>query len=127
MRTIVFVLSMMSVSASSAQEHQDNISKRNQLDLVAWSKMGLNSLERFNSQYDYAITDTIQFKKVQVLVIERLYLEEHYQWMCIFSGDRVVDALVTTYGNSEGSLSVSSTTEKNHLKIYTSNSVQIPS
>jgi hypothetical protein len=124
MRALVFIISLGTLNFSYAQLNQS----QRLLDSICWSQMGLDVLEPFDSNYNYSISDTIEFKRTHVVVVERSYPEEYYQWMCIFDhNNEIISFLVTAYNNADGGLIIESSIEGDVLKKNTSNSYQIPS
>lgn len=124
-KTLVSFVFFVGVSCSLAQTDINDKSIR--LDSASWSSMDLIVLEPFNRQFEYFLVDTLEMKGVGIVLIERRYPEENFQWMCLFDEHaRVKDVLTSQYTNSEGAFSISYKLGRNSIKIYSWNEYSTP-
>lgn len=125
MKALLSFVLFAGVSYSFAQSDINDKSVR--LDSASWSSMDLIVLEPFNRQFEYFLVDTLEMKGVEIVLIERRYLEENFQWMCLFDEHaRVKDVLTSQYTNSEGAFSISYKLGRNSIKIYSWNEYSTP-
>ncbi len=124
-KTLVSFVFFAGMGCSLAQTDINDKSIR--LDSASWSSMDLIVLEPFNRQFEYFLVDTLEMKGVEIVLIERRYLEENFQWMCLFDEHaRVKDVLTSQYTNSEGAFSISYKFGRNSIKIYSWNEYSTP-
>ncbi len=125
MKTLLSFVLFAGVSYSFAQSDINDKSVR--LDSASWSSMDLIVLEPFNRQFEYFLVDTLEMKGVEIVLIERRYLEENFQWMCLFDEkSRIKDVLTSGYTNSEGAFEISYKLGKSSIKIYSWNEYSTP-
>ena len=124
-KTLVSFVFFVGVSRCLAQTDINEKSIR--MDSASWNSMDLIVLEPFNRQFEYFLVDTLEMKGVEIVLIERRYPEENFQWMCLFDEkSRLKDVLTSGYTNSEGAFDISYKLGKNSVKIYSWNEYSTP-
>ncbi len=90
-----------------------------ELDSVSWNEMGLDSLESYNSSFNYYIINKSQREDFNIVIISRTYTEENIHWACIVTSEgKLIDWIRTAYDNSEGFMYMKSRFEAAKVRVF---------
>ncbi|MPQ48261.1 hypothetical protein GCQ56_14755 [Marinifilum sp. N1E240] len=78
------------------------------IDSTSWNNLELDTLEKFNEQFNYSIRGYWKIQNSKILLIKRASTEENIHWVVLFYENTLSDWLMTAYDNSEGFLSINS-------------------
>lgn len=87
-------------------------------------KLSIDSLDEIKAtEFNYVIVDTlVKNTKWHSTLIARLYIEENIIWLANYTNEnKLLSYKQVYYDNSEGSINVQSTINKNEIQIYSVN------
>lgn len=83
------------------------IVEKRKLNLNDWKKYRLDKIEKYNTSFNYFISD-INFKNRKAVLVTRTYIEENIHWLVLMDNNKMQSYIQTAYDNSEGFLSIQS-------------------